>query len=68
VPRHQGRRAIYAATYAERRVAIREAVALGYEYAEITLNDFLAAIPDVPPGARKPGRPRRVIVPPPSSD
>lgn len=51
--------------YAENRVTITEAAALGYNDAELTLWEFLAAIPDVPPGPRMPGRPRRVIVPPP---
>jgi hypothetical protein len=54
--------------FGEGRVTIREAAALGYEDAEVALHDFLAAIPDVPPESRMPGRPRRVIVPPPSSD
>jgi hypothetical protein len=54
--------------YGQSRVSIREAAALGYEDVEMTLHDFLAAIPDVPPGGRMPGRPRRVIVPPPPSD
>jgi hypothetical protein len=54
--------------FGEGRVTITEAAALGYEDAEVMLDDFLAAIPDVPPGARMPGRPRRVIVPPPPSD
>jgi hypothetical protein len=54
--------------FGEGRVTIREAAALRYEDAEVTLHDFLAAIPDVPPGSRMPSRPRRVIVPPPPSD
>jgi hypothetical protein len=54
--------------YGESRVSIREAAALGYEDADVTLPDFLAAIPDVLAGARMPGRPRRVIVPPPPLD
>lgn len=54
--------------YAENRVAIREAAALGYDAVELTVADFLAALPDVPPGPRMYGRPRRVIVPPPPSD
>jgi hypothetical protein len=53
--------------YAERRVTIAEAVPLGYSDAELTLAEFLAAIPDVPPGPRMPGRPRRAIPLPPSS-
>jgi len=53
--------------YAENRVRIADATALGYDDAELTLSEFLAAIPDVPPGPRMPGRPRRVIVPPPPS-
>jgi hypothetical protein len=55
--------------YGEGRVTIREAWTLGrYEDAAVTLHKFLTAIPNVPPGARMPGRPRRVIVPPPPSD
>ena len=54
--------------YAENRVMIAEAVQLGYDDAELTLSEFLSAIPDVPPGPRMPGRPRRVFTqPPPSS-
>jgi hypothetical protein len=53
--------------FAENRVRIADATALGYDEAELTLAEFLAAIPDVPPGPRMPGRPRRVIsLPPPS--
>lgn len=48
--------------YAEKRVKIAEAVPLGYESAEVTLSEFLAAVPDVPPGSRMPGRPRRAII------
>lgn len=55
--------------YAEDRVRITEAAGLGYSDAELTLSDFLAAIPDAPPGPRMPGRPRRSIpMPPPSAD
>lgn len=54
--------------YAENRVTIIEAVPLGYDDAELTLSEFLAAMPDVPPGPRMPRRPRRVITPPPPSD
>lgn len=54
--------------FGEDRITIKEAAALGYEDAQVTLHDFLAAIPDVSPGWRMPGRPRRVIVPPPPSD
>ena len=55
--------------YAEDRVRIAETAELGYSDAELTLSDFLAAIPDVPPGPRMPGRPRRAIpMPPPSAD
>jgi hypothetical protein len=54
--------------YAENRVAIKEAAALGYDDVALTLSEFLAALPDVPPGPRMYGRPRRVIVPPPPSD
>jgi hypothetical protein len=53
--------------YAENRVTIADAVRQGYTKAELTLSEFLAAIPDVPPGARMPGRPRRLIIPPPPS-
>ena len=51
--------------YAEGRVTIAEVASLGYDDVELTLAEFLAALPDVPPGPRMPGRPRRVIVPPP---
>jgi hypothetical protein len=51
--------------YAENRVTIAEAVQLGYDDAELTLSEFLAAVPDVPAGPRMPGRPRRVFTPPP---
>jgi hypothetical protein len=51
--------------YEENRVVIGEVVPLGYDDAELTLAEFLAAIPDVPPGRRMPGRPRRVFAPPP---
>jgi hypothetical protein len=54
--------------YSENRVKITEAVELGYGDAELSLADFLAAIPDVPPGPRMPGRPRRVIPMPPASE
>jgi hypothetical protein len=55
--------------YAEDGVRIAEAAELGYSDAELTLSDFLAAIPDVPPGPRMPGPPRRAIpMPPPSAD
>ena len=54
--------------YAEDRVLIREAVELGYENVELSLAEFLAAIPGVPPGPRMREKPRRVIVPPPPSD
>ena len=53
--------------YAEARVRIVEAAGLGYDDVELPLSDFLAAIPDVPPGPRMPGRPRRVIPLPPAS-
>jgi hypothetical protein len=53
--------------YAENRVKVVEAVPLGYEDSDVTLSEFLAALPDVPPGPRMPGRPRRapVQLPPP---
>jgi hypothetical protein len=51
--------------YAEDRVTVVEAVPLGYDDAQVSLAEFLAAIPDVPPGPRMPGRPRRIIAPPP---
>jgi hypothetical protein len=54
--------------YSEDRVTIAEAVPLGYDDVELTLTAFLAAIPAVPPGPRMPGRPRRVIAPPPPTD
>jgi hypothetical protein len=54
--------------YGENRVKITEAAALGYDDAELTVEEFLSALPDVPPGPRMYGRPRRVIVPPPPSD
>lgn len=50
--------------YAENRVTVAQAVSLGYDDVELTLDEFLKLIPDVPPGSRMPGRPRRVIVPP----
>jgi hypothetical protein len=54
--------------YGENRVKITEAAALGYSDVELTVEEFLAALPDVPPRLRMYGRPRRVIVPPPRSD
>ena len=51
--------------YAENRVTVKEAPPLGYSDAQVTLAEFLAAIPDVPPGPRMPGRPRRAIAMPP---
>jgi hypothetical protein len=54
--------------YGENRVKITEAAALGYDDVELTVKEFLSALPDVPPGSRISGRPRRVIVPPPPSD
>jgi hypothetical protein len=54
--------------YSENRVKITEAAALGYDDVELTLEEFLSALPDVPSGPRIYGRPRRVIVPPPPSD
>lgn len=54
--------------YGENREKITEAAALGYDDAELTVEEFLSALPDVPPGPRMYGRPRRVIVPPPPSD
>lgn len=54
--------------YSENRVTIAEAAALGYEDAELSLADFLGAIPKVPPGPRMPGRPRRAIPLPPPTD
>ncbi len=53
--------------YAEGRVALAEAVPLGYDSVELPLSEFLAAIPDVPVGPRMPRRPRRVIITPPPS-
>lgn len=54
--------------YGENRVTIREAAELGYEDAELTMAEFLAAIPNVPLGPRMPGRPKRVFEMPPASD
>jgi hypothetical protein len=54
--------------YAENRAKIVEAVPLGYDYADLTLAEFLAALPDVPAGPRMPGRPRRARPMPPPSD
>jgi hypothetical protein len=54
--------------YAENRVTIVDVTALGYKDAQVTLAEFLAAIPDVPPGPRMPRPERRVIIPPPPSD
>lgn len=51
--------------HAEGRVTIVDVAALGYDDAELPLADFLAALPDVPPGPRMSRSPRRVIVPPP---
>lgn len=53
--------------YAEGRVAVAEAVPLGYDPVELPLSEFLAAIPDVPVGPQMPRRPRRVIIRPPQS-
>jgi hypothetical protein len=50
--------------YAENRVKVAEAVELGYEDAEVSVGEFLAALPDVPAGERMHDRPRRVIIPP----
>jgi hypothetical protein len=54
--------------YGVNRVKITEAAALGYDDVELTVEEFLLALPDVPPGPRMYGRPRRVIAPPPPSD
>jgi hypothetical protein len=56
--------------HAENRVLIREAAELGCSDVELTVADFLAALPDVPSGPRMYGRERpcRVIIPPPPSD
>lgn len=54
--------------YGENRVQIRDATALGYDEAELTLEEFLSALPDVPPGPRMYGRPRNVIVLPPPEE
>ena len=51
--------------YGENRVKVSEVAALGYDDAELTIDEFLSALPDVPPGPRMHGRPRRVIVLPP---
>jgi hypothetical protein len=54
--------------YGENRVKVTEAAPLGYDDAELTVEEFLSALPDVPPGPRMYGRLRRVIVPPPPKD
>jgi hypothetical protein len=54
--------------YADNRVTITEAVPLGYDDAEVTVAEFLAAIPDVPPTQRMPRPSRRAIIPPPPAD
>src|SRR5215217_7303311 len=57
--------------YGQDRVRIAEAAALGYDDIELTMSEFVAALPDVPPGPRVHGRPRDpedVIIPPPPSD
>ncbi len=55
--------------YAENRVTIRDAVGLDCSDAEMPLAEFLAALPDVPPTERMPGRPRRATaMPPPSAE
>jgi hypothetical protein len=54
--------------YQENRVTIAEAAALGYDNAQLTLAEFLVAIPDVPPRPRMPGRPKRVFKMPPASN
>ena len=50
--------------YSENRVRISENTWLEYEDAELSLTDFLAAIPDVPPGERMPCKrgPDRVFI------
>jgi hypothetical protein len=42
--------------YAEDRVRITDATALGYDDAELTMREFLAALPEVPAGPRMYGR------------
>lgn len=54
--------------YGEDHVKVSEAVALGYDDVELTIPEFLLALPDVPPGPRMHARPRRVIVLPPPED
>jgi hypothetical protein len=54
--------------YGDKRVEVTEAAALGYDEVELTVEEFLSALPDVPPGPRMYGRPRRVIVPPPPAE
>lgn len=54
--------------YGENRVRVSEAAALGYDDVELTIDEFLSALPDVPPGSRMHSRPRRVIVPPPPQE
>jgi hypothetical protein len=54
--------------YGENRVKVTEAAALGYDDVELTIEEFLSALPDVPPGPRMHGRPGRVIVLPPPEE
>ena len=54
--------------YGENRAKVTEAAALGYEDVELSLDEFVSALPGVPPGRRMHGRPRRAIVLPPSEE
>lgn len=51
--------------YGENRVTIRDVVLDQYSDVEMPLADFVAALPDVPPGERMPGRPRHATPMPP---
>ena len=54
--------------YAENRVTIADTASLGYDAVELTLREFLEALPDVPPTPRSPGSTRRVTRMPPASE
>jgi hypothetical protein len=54
--------------YAEDRATIADAAQLGYEDAELSITELLAAIPDVAGGLRMPRRPRRAIPLPPATE
>jgi hypothetical protein len=48
--------------YGEKRAKATDVAGLGDDDVELTIEDFLSVLPDVPPGARMHARPRRVIV------